>query len=203
MTLRLARLYLRTRLVGRVIASLAGIAALTWWSLDRSRDSMLTCLLLAMMPVAAATTIGISTRSPFGEAERTVSRSLPVLRFGHLAGMLAVAAVALIAANQAETGAATGHAFAWVLVRNGAGYAGLALLGARLLGAGLSWVPPVAYGVAGYVAGIAREHKSAWWLWPVQEDTDGSAWSVALVLLVIGLAAAVLWGARDEPGEAP
>ena len=44
-----------------------------------------------MMPLAVAVVIGGSARSPFGETERTVSISLPVLRFGHLAGGLALA----------------------------------------------------------------------------------------------------------------
>ena len=202
MTLRLAQLYLRSRLAGWVVAALAGIGALTWWGLDRSDAFELTLLLLIVMPVAAATAIGVSARSPFGETERTASRSLPAPRLGHLGGLLLIAALALIAANQAESGAATDHAFAWVLVRNGAGYAGLALLGARFLGAGLSWVPPTAYGMAAYVVGIAREDKSAWWLWPVQDDTDGSSWVIALGLLGVGLLVVLLQGARETPGEA-
>ena len=199
MTVRLASLYLRSRLTGGATAAVAAVAALAWLFLDLSEDRSLTTLLLTVMPVGAAVVVGASARSPFGEAERTASFSLPALRLGHLGGLLAWAGLALAAANTA----APGDAAAWTLVRNGAGYAGLALLGSRLLGAGVAWVPPVAYGVAVFVVwvGLLEPKPERWWLWPVQDGADGSAWATALVLLGGGLAVAAQWGPREESGE--
>jgi len=194
---RLMLLYLQSRRTWATIGILAVVAAVTWWGLDRTGDAGLTTFLLTIMPLGAAAVIGVGAGSPFGEAERTASFSLPALRLGHLGGLLLCAALALAMANRAAPAAET----AWSLVRNGAGYAGLALLGARLLGAGPAWAVPVAYVLAVPIAGLAGVPAERWWMWPAEDATDGSAWVSALLLLALGLAAIAVWGARDEPGE--
>jgi len=190
-------LFLRSRRTAVAIATLAGVAAVTWWTLDQSRDASLTAMLLTVMPLGAAAVIGGGTGSPFGETERTASFPVPALRFEHLGGLLLLAALALTLANQAESAPAA----AGILVRNGAGYAGLALLTARLTGAGLAWLLPVGYGMAVWSAKLAEVPAHRWWMWPAEDATDGSAWVSALLLLALGLAAIAVWGARDEPGE--
>jgi hypothetical protein len=191
-------LHLQSRRTGAALVVLAVVAALAWWGLDRSHDEGLTTVLLTVMPLGAAAAIGAGAGSPFGETERSASRSLPTLRLVHLGGLLLCAALVLAAANRAEPAADT----AWVLVRNGAGYAGLALLGARLLGAGPAWVVPIAYGMAVWAAQAVGVSAERWWMWPVEEAPDDSARLSALLLLGLGLLAVVPTGARETPGEA-
>ena len=197
---RLAWLYLRARLAGLAAAGLVGVAAATWFLLGLSDDRPLIKLILIVLPLAPAAVIGASLRSPFGETEVTASRPLPPLRLGHLAGLLAVAALALAAANTA----APGEDFGWLLVRNGAGYAGLALVGGRLVGAAASWVVPVAYGMFVVVAPLARAlDRESPWLWPLHPPVERPATLIALALLLAGLAIAVVFGPRNTPDEAP
>jgi hypothetical protein len=195
---RLVWLYLQSRRTWTALAILIVVAAVAWWSLDRSHTDKLTTLLLTVMPLGAAAVIGASAGSPFGETERTASRRLPALRLGHLGGLLLGAALALAVANRAAPATDT----AWILVRNGAGYAGLALLGARFLGAGSAWVVPSAYGMAVWVESVAKVPPERWWMWPTENAPDGSAWVSALLLLAIGLLIIVSTGARETPGEA-
>lgn len=197
MNSRLWTLYLRSRRVGPAVVAVAGVATLAWWLLAASDDPSLTMLLLTVVPLGAAAVVGVGAGSPFGEAERTASRALATLRLGHLGGLLAWEALALAVANRAEPGDAT----AWTLVRNGAGYAGVALLGARFLGAGVAWAPPVAYGALVAVAALGGADPDAWWLWPVRATGDGSALAIALGVLLAGLAIVAVQGARDVPGE--
>jgi hypothetical protein len=195
---RLIVLYLQSRRAGAALAVLAAVAAIAWWGLDRSHTDGLEHVLLTVMPLGAAAVIGAGAGSPFGETERTASRSVPALRLGHLGGLLLIAALTLAMANRAEPAADT----AWTLVRNGAGYAGLALLGARLLGARLAWVVPIAYGLAVLVTEASGVPPERWWMWPVEDAPDGSARASALLLLAVGLLAIVPTGARETPGEA-
>jgi hypothetical protein len=180
------------------LAILIFVAAVAWWSLDRSSNDGLTTLLLTSMPIGAAAVVGAGAGSPFGEAERTASFRLPALRLGHLGGLLLCAALALAVANRAAPATDT----AWTLVRNGAGYAGLALLGALLLGAGLAWAVPATYGMAVWVASAAKVPPERWWMWPTEDAPDGSAWVSALLLLAIGLLLILPAGARESPSEA-
>lgn len=197
---RLAWLYLRARLAGRAAACLVGVAAATWFLLGLSDDRMLIKLILIVLPLAPAAVIGAGLRSPFGETEVTASRPMPPLRLAHLAGLLAVAALALAAANTA----APGEDFGWLLVRNGAGYAGLALIGGRLAGAAASWVVSVAYGMFVVVAPLAGAlDRASPWLWPLHPPAERPAATIALALLLAGVAVAAVFGARAVPDEAP
>lgn len=196
-TPRLAALFLRSRGAPPALAELAAIAALGapllgWWSGAETAP-----FLLAMVPLAPAVVLGAATRSPFGEAERTASRSLPWLRFGQVALLLAGGALALLA-----IGAAMRDGAGWVLLRNGAGLAGLALLGARLLGAGLAWAPPLAYLAIVHVAWMANEGRGPWGHWVLTDAPTSRGTAVALLALLGGAALVVASGARTTVGEA-
>lgn len=193
--MRLAYLFLRSRLAGRALACLAAVAALTGLWLRWDDGEEVTALLLPLvMPLAAATIVGTSARSPFGDAEATASRSLPALRFGHLAGLLLLAAAAL---TLAAVGAAdSGAELARALARNLAGFVGLALLAARLVGSGASWAPPLAYSV--YVLQRGPEDTTRW-TWPLHAGTEREAAAIAAALLIAGLAAVAHGGAREAP----
>ena len=199
-TPRLFGLYLRARRVGPALACLAGVAAATWALLGLSDDRALVKLILVVLPLAPAAVVGTSLRSPFGETEATASRPLPPLRLGHLVGLLAVAGLALAAANSA----APGEDFRWLLVRNGAGYAGLAFAGGRLLGAAASWVAPVAYGMVVVAAPLSGAlDRESRWLWPLHPPAERPAALIAAGLLLAGLVVAAIAGPRAVPGEAP
>ena len=192
--MRFAGLYLRSRLAGHVAAYLLGVGLLGWLA---TRLFQALVPMLVVLPVAAACLVGLSARSPFGEVETTTSRPLPLLRFGHLAGLLAYGAVALSFAtplwgmDQVD----------WLLARNLLGFAGLSLLSARVLGSGLSWMPPFAYGSIVLIAG--RDIKGEWtrWAWPTQPVEDVPSAFVAGVLLIAGFAIACLTEAREPPRE--
>ncbi len=196
---RLLVLYLRARRTGVALAVLLGGAALTWLLLDRAIDPQLIKLILIVLPLVPAAIIGVALRSPFGEAERAAGSPLPALRGWHLVGLLIVAGLALAVANRA----ATGPDFDWLLVRNAAGYSGLALLGARLTGAALSWPAPFLYGLFATVAPGGFLSREIRWLWPIQPPDVRAAAIIACALLAVGLAVGIRYGARpvaDEQG---
>jgi len=194
--MRLAQLYLRSRLIGRTVAVLGATAGLTWLWLQWSRQSTLTIDMLPVsMPLAAAVVIGASTGSPFGEIEVTASRSLASIRLWHLAGLLLLATMALAlpvvwwSVPEAK----------WLLVRNLLGFTGLALITARLLGGGLCWVLPLGYAILSMLAYQPREEIQ--WAWPVVAAGDSGASIFAASLLLVGLALIIGRGARDTDGQ--
>jgi hypothetical protein len=151
-----------------------------------------------ILSLAVAAVIGTGARSPFGDVERSAGSRLPALRLGHLVGLLvfAVFVLALATAGRGD------EDFAWTLARNLAGFAGIALLAARALGAGLAWVVPLAYGVCVY-AFVPNPHEPGRWAWLLRTTTDRWATAIAAALLLAGLAAVAHGGAREAPGEAP
>jgi len=190
--MRLIALYLRSRLAGRIVALLVAVATLTWLWVWWTGSSAITLTLLPLaMPLAGAALIGASTGSPFGESEATASRSLGPLRIGHLTGLLVVAVVALALAvvpwNVSDG--------AWTLVRNLAGFTGLALLAARVLGSGLSWAVPLGYAVLSLLAPQSGQIPA--WAWSVRGATDRGAAVIATALLLAGLVLVARSGARD------
>lgn len=194
--MRLAGLYLRSRLAGRALAVLTAIAALTWLWVWWSGSATITVTLLPLtMPLAAAAVIGASTGGPFGESEGTASQLLAPLRMGHLAGLLAVAALTLALAVtwwSVPEGA-------WTLVRNLAGFTGLALLTSRVLGSGLCWVVPLGYAVLSLLSPGFGQAPA--WAWSVRAAADQEAMAIAALLLLAGLALVARWGVRDRLGE--
>jgi hypothetical protein len=206
---RLARLYLRSRLIPHATAVLAVVALATWgtacWILSPSGTPERLVVVLVFAPLAAACVLGASTHSPFGDTERVVPYSLPLLRLGHLVGLLLLVAPLLcltVASPQPDAKIMPDRIPdypALVMTRNLIGSVGFAFLAARAVGAYLSWTLPVTFVlilplVAGGTGGMR-------WAWPAQPATDGLSWAIALVLFVVGLAAVVLWGTATQDGE--
>lgn len=190
--MRLAGLYLRSRLTGRALALLALLAAATAAWLRH--DAAVATLLSVMVSLAVATVIGTSARSPFGEVERSAGTALAALRCGHLAGLLALAVAALALA------AIGAGADSWRFVRNVAGFTGLALLPAPALGAGVSWVVPFAF--VGYIGAVVfTGGMPGRWAWPLHPAADRPAATIALALLLLGLTVVARLGAREGAGE--
>jgi hypothetical protein len=144
---------------------------------------------------AAAAVIGVTTRSPFGEPERATGRWLPFLRLGTCLA-LAAAAVGALAAGSAAGHLAGGTAG---MLRDLAGFTGIALLTAVLLGGALAWIGPIAY-----LAVTLPALTSGWttpWVWPARAPHDHGAAICAALVFAGGLAAITLRGARDSVGD--
>ena len=182
---RVARLYLTSRRASRALVAILASAAGGWLLLALSPDRQMSKLVELVVPLAPAVVIGSGTWSPLGEIEDTAGRPLVPLRLLHLGGLLASAAATLALAGLAASGANT-H---WVLVRNLAGYTGLALIGARLQGPAFAsafcWALPVGYASLVFAASERLERT---WAWAGQPASRGSALAIAVALLVIGLA---------------
>ncbi len=198
--MKLWYLHLRSRTVGWAALALIAIGGLTGlWLSQLEQPGTALRLLLVVMPLAVAVVIGASLRNPFGELEASASYPVPLLRLGHLAGLLALSIMAL--GVSVRVGAAAG--IEGQVLRNLAGFAGLALLSVPVLGSRLSWIVPLACGVLAFWMGASVPGEAVWWAWPLQPGDDRVALGTALLLLAIGLAGAVLAGARDrrEEGE--
>jgi len=131
--------------------------------------------------------IGATTSSPLADLEATASRALPPLRLGHLGALLGLAALGLAAVSGALDGA---------LVRDLAGFTGLALLTARLVGSAAAWIVPLGYGALAVLVGPGPR-----WAWPVQAATNREAVVIAATLLALGLGVVVWLGARVQTGD--
>lgn len=193
--MRLAALYLRSRLAPSAAVALAVVTVLAYaflrWYDDEVEALRITLILSA---VAAATVIGAGTHSPFGEAERAAGSLLPRMRFAHLGGLLVIVAFALALVVAPWQGQDAPLAMA----RNVAGLSGLSMIGARLLGARLSWIPPL---VVGLVALFAPVEAVSWWAWPARQGGERDAQLIAGMLLVLGLVCVGPRGARQGGEE--
>jgi hypothetical protein len=186
-------------LVGVALVSWAG----TYWLLrngySMNSGGLVPMLVLGTLSVACVA--GAGSRSPFAEAERTVARSLPLLRLGHLSGLTLGAALLLILALLAFDLEGVYPADPLLmLLRNLAMLAGLAFLAARLLGAGLSWTLPLVYAAAALM-GSSIGDDAAWWALPLRSGTDWPYLAIAFALLAAGFGLVCHYGARDSAGE--
>lgn len=204
MTLRLFTLFLRSRLAGwGGLGLVAIVGAFYWFGITQSATStsdLLTGVKVAV-PLLLALVIVTTTRSPFGEAERTASRSLPLLRGGQLIGMALVAIAGLALAADAWRG----DDVRLLLIRNLAGLLGIGLLAALLLGTSLAWIVP---SVAGFLALLTTPDELAnishdiLWTWPTRGIDDRAALALVAVMTLVGLLAHARRGARDTLDEA-
>lgn len=196
---RLLGLYLRSRRTLSALVALLGVTAATWALLDLVDNRTLTTLILIILPLAPAAIIGAALYSPFGETERTASRPFPTLRLAQLTLLLVIAGGGAAIANLP----ALGEDFRWLLVRNGAGYVGLALLGAWLGGATRAWIVPFLYGLFVVAAPGNALSRTSRWLWPLQPPAEQAALSIAVLVLLVGLIIGSLAGPRAMSDESP
>jgi hypothetical protein len=192
----LIRLHLRARQTDRaalaLVATAAALRASQHWT---AGSGLFPKTILLLLSAAAATAVATGTGNPFGEIEHTASSPLPMLRLTHLLTLtctaLAVTALAGLTATYTVSGAA--------LLRNLAGFTGIALLTAALLGTHVAWTVPLGYVL--YCAGDLDLRISNLSTWPTRPDSDRVATAAAVVLLAAGLAAVTLTGARDRRSE--
>lgn len=190
--MRLLYLFFRSRLTGWALLLLTAVGGLAWLVLRQINYDNDVTLVLIVIPLLPAVVIGGSARSPFGDIERTASRCVSRLRFGHLAGLLVWGSLVLMLAGVTWNVAS----IEWELVRNLAGYTGIAFLGARVAGTGLSWVAPLGYATIALLA-----DPDSRLTWPNRLPYDQWSLVVAMTLLAIGLVAITVHGERENPGE--
>jgi hypothetical protein len=196
-TLRLAYLFLRSR---RVFPALAGVllCAVGGGLVGRRWTGHADVALLTsvLVPLAAATLIGATVASPFGELEQSLSKPLAPVRLGQLLGLLVLTTIAILGA------AATWHdpALGRQCVRNLLGLTGMGLLAAQLAGGRWAWTAPVGFcGLALVLRGALGELAPRW-AWVVQPASRTSS-LLALGFLFGGLLLAVRRGVRPVDAE--
>jgi hypothetical protein len=138
----------------------------------------------------AAAVIGVTADSPFGEPERAAGRWLPYLRLAAAVG-LAGAALGALAAGSASQHLAGGMLG---LLRDLAGFTGLAFLVGAVLGGALAWIGPLGY-LAITVPALGG-HWTTPWLWPARPPHDRGAAICAGLVFAAGLTVITVRGAR-------
>ena len=194
--LRLVRLHAASRHVLTCLVVLAACAialrtALHWLP----RSGVYARQIPLTIEAGAAAVIGVTTRSPFGEPERATGRWLPWLR------LAASVALTGIAVGTLAAGAAAAHLASGVagLARDLAGFTGIALLTAAVLGGGLAWVGPIAY-LAVTLPALAGNWTTPW-IWPARPPHDRGAAICAALVFAAGVAVITVRGARDRSRE--
>lgn len=144
-------------------------------------------------PVLAAALISMNAAGADEELDRCTPARWPRLRMA-----LVLPAIVIAAGGLTLTGLAEPYTFgALALIRNVAGFAGLAVASAALLGVRTAWTVPLGYAALVYVVGLADVRPgTAWWTWPVQPSEVVHGMWAAGVLLVTGLWLYAWRGAR-------
>jgi hypothetical protein len=196
---RLAYLHVISRRGPAALAVIAVLAAGLRIALIGHWDAYGALQLPLVVEVTAAAVITVASGSPIGESERVAGRWLPVLRLATCLALTAFAAGALAAAG---TGAHLAGGTLGVL-RNVAGIVGIGLLCAAVFGAGLAWIGPTGYLLAGVYGLYTQWHPPTLttpWLWPARPPHDLGAAVCAALLFAAGLAVITVAGARDSTG---
>lgn len=197
--MRLTRLHLASRSTRLAAGYLVTLSILMSLGLLLGDNDTVSSMLLTIAPVGVAAVVGVSLRSPFGEVERIASASLATLRLEQVSLLLGLAGISMsVGASIVATSQIAG-----TIVRNGAGYVGLALLGAWLLGAAVSWLPALAYGGGVLIADSAGLWTGHWWMWPAEPPSSGSALAIALLTLAAGVATSSIKGEREPLPDGP
>ena len=149
-------------------------------------------MLPLVLGVAAAAVLATSARSPFGEPERA-TYPLPLLRLVQVVALILTAAGLLGLARLGHDPLAA--------ARNVAGFTGLALLTATVIGAPLGWITPLSYAL--YCSGPIDVQSVNLWSWPALPSTSHAATMIALLLLGAGVTAITQFGPNyGRPGVA-
>lgn len=203
--MRLLELYLRSRSAFYGAIYLIGVALLGWMAANLliiqlsygEKPYMILIPVLLFAPLASACIIGTSIRSPFGDVERTSCCPLPILRFLHLAGLLALSSLTLLFASSSWS-----FLYAELtLMRNLLGFAGLVFLTARVLDSSLSWTIPLAYVSLVQLTGRNSQGEPFWWAWPLHSVTHMPSAALALTTLIAGLVVVCLSGSQEPPED--
>lgn len=156
--------------------------------------------LAAAVPVVHAVVLATTTFSPMADLEHTAAQPMHRHRAVHMTAVLLYAT--LLAVLPMAAGASAGVTVA--AVRNVAGYLGLAMIGARLFGSGLAWLPPLAMFGPTLLAGVRWDNTPEPWAWSIHGPHSVPAAVTATVLCAVGLVLAATTtprrAERDEQG---
>jgi hypothetical protein len=188
---RLVRLYAASRRVLTCLLVLAACAvalrtALHWLP----RSGTFAQQIPLTIEAGAAAMIGVTAGSPFGEPERATGRWLPYLRLA-AAVVLAGSAFGALAAGSAAQHLDGGTL---ALLRDLAGFAGIAFLAGAVLGGALSWIGPLGY--LALTMSALTGHWTTPWVWPARPPHDHGAALCAGLVFAAGLAVVTVRGAR-------
>jgi hypothetical protein len=183
----------QTRLAVAVLAVVAVVLRISQpWTGGPGLSGLFAQVVLMLLTVAAAAVTATMTQSPFGESERIAASPLAVLRLTQLFILTTTAGITFaLAAVTGTTAIGTAG-----ILRNLAGFTGIALITAALLGGAHSWTAPLAYTLL--CGGAIDEQSSSEWTWPTLPAGDRNAALVAVALLVVGIAAVTFAGPRDR-----
>lgn len=113
----------------------------------------------------------------------------------------AAAVIGISTAVGAFAGWLNAPAWTGAMARNGAGFAGLMLLSAVLLGSRLAWIPPLALLLAVLLGGRDVETASALaWALPLAPATSVPALACTVVIVSLGLFSYARWDSRPSRG---
>lgn len=140
--------------------------------------------LALLIPLAVAVVVGFGLTTGNPPLEAVASRPLRLLDAAYAlsTAMLAAAACALI-----QTMARTDLALA--AGRNSLGYVGLTLVGRRLLGSHAAPLLPAGSAIACSLFGIGGGGQPHWWAWPLAASGNIASWTIAMGILLLGIAA--------------
>ena len=194
--LRLTWLYAVSRRIPIALGLLAAVGVLLWcalhWRWNIAGGPAAQDVIPLTVETGVAAIIAATTYGPFGDAERATGRWLPYLRLGAALILSAVAFGALAAG--ATGGLLPGGSPA--LLRNLAGVIGIGLLCAAVLGGAFGWTGPLAYLLVTEVALTGKPTTP--WVWAARPPHDLGGALCAALLLIAGIAAVTLFGARDS-----
>ncbi|MGW3242473.1 hypothetical protein [Streptomyces sp. NPDC001070] len=184
----LLSLYARSRGLPGAAAVLAVLFAVSRWSADwlvarPFFDTGARVPVVVLAPLLAAAVTGVSLHTHSGELER--GSPLPWWRW-RAVHLLALTGSAVLWLGVAVPGDPQ-HFGAPTMIRGVLGFTGLAAAGAAVLGARLSWLPPVLYGGSAYLAAPRTPGgAAAVWAWSMQPGPQPAAWATAAVLFAAG-----------------
>ncbi|WP_431781516.1 hypothetical protein [Streptomyces chumphonensis] len=178
----------------RSILFMAGCAvALTWWGGEAvlfpnlSGEEAIPATGAAFVPLLLGVGVLMSTIDDMADFSHTAALPRRRVLSLHLAVAFGCATTLTCLALLLSRDAATVP----LALRNLLGFTGLSALSAALLGPRLAWLFPVAHTVPTFLIGSPGERgaDARWWEWPRAAAENGTAWAVAVLLLVAGTGA--------------
>lgn len=196
-------LYARSRgLPGAATALAVLLTANTWiagWVIHRPLFERTSGVpLFVVLPILTAAITVSSLHSPSAELDHCAPLPWWRWRATHIltATIVSACSLGLAAPNAA-------HGFgAQTAIRGVLGFTGLACAGAVLLGARLSWAPPMVYGLGVLLAAPRTPGgAAAVWAWSMQPGAQPAAWATAAVLFAGGVVLVTVRGPARTRGR--
>ncbi|WP_406861581.1 hypothetical protein ABZO31_14420 [Streptomyces sp. HUAS MG47] len=145
-----------------------------------------------LAPLAYAVLLAGTLFSPMAELERTSAQ--PMRR--HRAVQLLVLLGCAVALSALPLLAGASGEMVLAAARNAVGYLGLGMIGARLFGSGLAWLPPLGMFGPTLLLGVRFDNTPEPWAWALHPAASTSAAVAAALLWLVGAALAATGSPR-------